>query len=62
MRQITRMLVYDRNDVFLCEIDPWQVLSVPYVAEVNGEHSITIHTTQELRKTDRILLRDEMGA
>ena len=61
MEQMVRIIVHDHTDAYLFEIDPQQVLSLPYVDELNGENSLTISTTQELQKTDRILVRDSMG-
>ena len=62
MRGLPRVIVRDHQDRYVCELDPEQVARAPYVAEVNGEHSVTITTTQELSKTDRLLVRDGMDA
>jgi len=61
MEQMVRIIVHDHTDAYLFEIDPRQVLSLQYTDELNGENSLTISTTQELQKTDRILVRDSMG-
>ena len=61
MVDMPRVLVYDRLDQYLCDIDPQQVLEMPYTEEVNGEHSLTIRTTQKLEKTNRLLLKDGTG-
>ena len=61
MHQMVRIMVFDRLDHYLCDIEPGQVIDIPYTDEVNGEHSITIKTTQSLEKTDRLLIRDGMG-
>lgn len=56
-----RIMVFDRLDSYLFDIDPMQVRNATYVTEIAGEHSITIETSQELEKTNRLLLRDGMG-
>lgn len=58
---MVRILVYDHTDAYVGEILPQQVMGLKYVEEINGENSLTISTTQELQKTDRILVRDSMG-
>lgn len=60
MEQMVRIIVHDHTDAYLFEIDPRQVMGLKYVDELNGENSLTISTTQELQKTDRILVRDSM--
>ena len=59
--QMLRVIVYDRMDAYVCDIDPTQILDLTAVDEINGEHSVTIKTTQELAKTDRLLIRDGRG-
>lgn len=61
MVDMPRVLVYDRLDQYLCDIDPQQVLEMPYTEAINGEHSLTIRTTQKLEKTNRLLLQDGTG-
>lgn len=61
MQPMIRVMVFDRLDSYLCDIDPSHVVDVQYTEEINGEHSITITTTQELEKTNRLLIRDGMG-
>ena len=56
-----RVIVYDRTDTYVCDLDPTQILDLKSTSEVNGEHSLTIKTTQELAKTDRLVIRDAMG-
>lgn len=58
---MVRVIVYDRTDTYVCDIDPTKLLDLTSTEEVNGEHSLTIKTTQELAKTDRLLVRDGMG-
>lgn len=56
-----RIMVFDRLDSYLCDIDPTQIMDATYVDAINGEHSVTITTKQELSKTDRLVVRDRMG-
>lgn len=56
-----RLLVYDRLDSFKCEIDPSQVISLVSTEQVNGEHSLEIETTQQLARSDRIVIQDAMS-
>ena len=61
MQPMVRIMVFDRLDNYLFDIDPMQVIDLPYETEINGEHSLTIKTTQELDKTNRLVIRDGMG-
>lgn len=58
---VPRFLVYSHLDVPLFELDPEQIVSAKMVEEINGEHSLTIQTFQELEKQQRIIMRDELG-
>lgn len=58
---MVRILVSDHLDAHIGDIDPTQVSELTDVAQVNGEHALTIVTTQELEKTNRLLVRDAMG-
>ena len=53
-----RLLVYSHLDEPLFEIDPSRLVSLIMVEEVNGEHSLTIGTFQELEKEQRIIYAD----
>lgn len=53
-----RLLVYSHLDEPLFELDPTQVIASSMVEKVNGEHSLTIQTTQELEKGQRIFHYD----
>lgn len=53
-----RILVYDHLDKPLFELDPNRVYSLKMVEKVNGEHSLSITTTHELEKGDRIFYHD----
>ena len=56
-----RIMVFDRLDRYLCDIDPTAILDATYVEEINGENSLTVTTTQALEKTNRLLVRDNTG-
>lgn len=58
---MTRIIVSDHTEAFKFELDPARVLDARVTEEVNGEHSLSIETLQELEKADRLLLRDAMG-
>lgn len=59
--QMIRVIVYDRLDQYVCDIDPSQIVELTSTEEINGEHSLKIKTTQELEKTNRLVVRDGMG-
>gem|GEM_PF-2158055 len=61
MPEMVRVMVFDRTDAYRCDIDPDQIMAMDYEDALNGVHSLTITTTQELEKTDRLLIRDGMG-
>lgn len=56
-----RIMVFNRLDAYLCDLDPKKVHGLRSVEEVNGEHALTITTTHQLEKTNRIVLKDGMG-
>lgn len=58
---VPRLLVYDHLDQPLFEIDPEKVYGLTMVEKVNGEHSLTITTSQELEKGQRIFYADDSG-
>ena len=58
---MVRAIVMDRLDRYLFDLDPTQTLDLQSVEEINGEHSLTITTTQWLEKTNRVLIKDAMG-
>lgn len=51
---VPRILIYDHLDQPLFEIDPQQLYALKMVEKVNGEHSLTITTSQELEKGQRV--------
>lgn len=59
--ELTRLIVTKPDGSIVGDVDPTRVVDVTFVHEVNGEHSITLVTLDELTKNDRILWRDEMG-
>ena len=59
--ELARIMVFNRLDAYVCDIDPRQILELRSTEEVNGEHALTIVTTQQLDKTNRIVLNDGMG-
>ena len=61
MMALPRIIVHDHAGAYVGEIDPSRIIDARTVEVVNGEHSLTITTLQELEKTDRLLLRDGMG-
>lgn len=61
MSDMVRVMVFDRTDAYRCDIDPDRIMAMDYEDALNGVHSLTITTTQELEKTDRLLIRDGMG-
>lgn len=58
---VPRVVVYDRMDAYKCDLNPTQVMELRSTEQVNGEHSLTIKTTQVLARSDRILLQDAQG-
>ena len=59
--ELTRLIVTKPDGSIVGDVDPTRVLDATFVHEVNGEHSLTITTLDELTKNDRILWRDGMG-
>lgn len=56
-----RILVYDRQGNPLLELDPTKMLAVASREQINGEHSVTIETLQQLEKGWRVVFRDSHG-
>ena len=57
-----RIIITAHDGTAKGDLDARKVIELTTVAEVNGEHSMTITTMQELAKGDRLLHRDGMGA
>lgn len=57
-----RIMLFDRDGAPLGDIDPDHLLAPPrMVEEVNGEHSLTIRTTDTIAPGTRALWQDGMG-
>lgn len=56
-----RVMVFNRLDAYRFDLDPAQTRELSCREEINGEHSLTITTTQPLEKTDRIVAMDGTG-
>lgn len=54
---MNRIMVYSPADTPLFELDPNDVFACTSIEEVNGEHSLSITTTKQLAKGQRVLLR-----
>lgn len=59
--EVPRFLVYSHLDIPIFEVDERQLFSATMVEEINGEHSLTLQTTQGFQKQQRIIMRDETG-
>ena len=59
MAKLTRVFVTNHAGEYICDLLESEVISLTTVAELNGEHSLTITTTRQLSKGDRILFRDK---
>lgn len=57
---LPRLMLFDHEDTFIRDLDPDSVWRAYTIYEVNGEHSLTIETTDELAEGDRIVWRDGM--
>lgn len=58
---VPRVLVFSHDDLPLFELDPNRLIGLKRVEMVNGEHSLTISTLQELEKGQRIFIEDATG-
>ena len=61
MNKTPRFIVYSHLDTPMYDLDPDKILYAQMTEEINGEHSLTISTTQELVKQQRIIMKDEQG-
>ena len=59
MARLPRVIVYDHTGAYVCDLTEQEVISLTTIAELNGEHSLSITTTRQLSKGDRILFRDK---
>lgn len=61
MADVPRIILTAHDGTALGDLDPTRVASIVVTSEVNGENAMTITTTQELAKGDRLLWRDGRG-
>jgi len=59
MSDLPRITVTNHAGTYVCDLTESEVISLTTVAELNGEHSLTLTTTRQLSKGDRILYRDK---
>ena len=55
------VLIYDRFDAQVCELSENDVFELTRHEIVNGEHELSITTTQVLEKGYRVLMEDDRG-
>lgn len=60
MAEAPRVIVTSNDGAVVGDLDPARLVDMVVVDEVNGERSLTVTTTQELSKGDRLLWRDGM--
>ena len=60
MAEAPRVIVTSHDGAVVGDLDPARLVDMVVVDEVNGERSLTVTTTQELSKGDRLLWRDGM--
>lgn len=56
-----RVIIYDRNGGFACELNPNDVFGRVRVEEINGEHELTLVSTKVLTEGMRVLTQDGTG-
>ena len=61
MTNAPRVLVYAPDETPLCELDASQLVGLVRTEEINGEHSITVITTEQLQKASRLVYQDNLG-
>lgn len=59
MARVPRVIVYDHTGEIIGDLLESEVITLTTIAELNGEHSLTLTTTRQLSKGDRILYRDK---
>jgi len=60
MAEAPRIIVTSHDGAVVGDLDPARLVDMVVVDEVNGERSLSVTTTQELSKGDRLLWRDGM--
>lgn len=58
---VPRVILTAHDGTPIGELDPTLLVGLVATSEVNGEHALSVTTTQELAKGDRLLWRDHMG-
>ena len=61
MADVPRVIVTAHDGTIVGDLDPARLAGLVVVSEVNGENAMTVTTTQELAKGDRLLWQDGMG-
>lgn len=61
MADVPRVIVTTHDGTIVGDLDPARLAGLVVVSEVNGENAMTVTTTQELAKGDRLLWQDGMG-
>ena len=61
MSKIPRIIITAHDGTALGDLDPTQLIALVAIGEVNGENALSVTTTQELTKGDRLLWRDGRG-
>ena len=61
MGKIPRVIITAHDGTALGDLDPTQLIALVAIGEVNGENALSVTTTQELTKGDRLLWRDGRG-
>lgn len=61
MVDVPRIILTSHDGTPLGDVDPTRVAGIVVTSEVNGEHSMTLTTQQELTKGDRLVWRDAQG-
>ena len=56
---LPRVIVTDHAGAYVCDLTESEVITLTTIAELNGEHSLTLTTTRQLSKGDRIIYRDK---
>ena len=56
-----RVILFDRDASFACELSPSDVFGRVRVEEINGEHELTLITTRVLTEGTRVLTQDGTG-
>ncbi len=58
MAEAPRVIVTTHDGAVVGDLDPRLVTALTMTRQVNGEHTLSVTTTQALAKNDRLLLRD----